>query len=76
MLDVQFWRTDESIVREAMQHLGPLAAGVKNPVVERGAPILTARFPRGREQIQSYRRILGLSTTAALVSILVFLGNL
>lgn len=36
MLDVEFWRTDESIVREAIGQLGPLADGVKNPVVERG----------------------------------------
>lgn len=37
VLDVQFWRTNESINREAMEHWGPLTAGVKNSLVERGA---------------------------------------
>lgn len=36
IMDVPFWQSDESIVRDAMEGLGPLAAVVRNVSVERG----------------------------------------
>lgn len=36
IMDVPFWQSDDSIVRDAMERLGPLAAFVKNATVKRG----------------------------------------